>query len=158
MREHGHVWTATCLHCGKSSDPWGKLGGVRWQEEKPSDEAPHTADCCDAVCFNGAPPVAAWEHDFIHEPRPLRVRVSGFSTSESDFTPHFNRAFHRPVRSLAQMKALQKRHGTEDAVVKGDGAERHAPRDIGTRIRHHAGAEERLERTGAGRWQEPGSD
>jgi hypothetical protein len=75
-------------------------------------------------------------------PRAARVyhgiRLSGFSTSDSDFTPHWNAAFGCTVRSLDHMKHLQRQHGVSDVVVKGDGAERNAPRDITRRIRRHA--------------------
>jgi hypothetical protein len=129
-RSHGDCWEAVCAHCGKLASL-----DRRWQLDKPTDAAPHKGDCCDAVSAAGAPALAAWEHTFV-----LRIttgRVSGFSTSESDFTPHWNRSLGVRVESLKQMKALQAKAGTSDVVVKGDGAERHVPRDIGTRLKHH---------------------
>lgn len=131
MRQHGHVWTATCVHCGKPSDPWQKLGGERWQEERPAEPPPHAGECCEAVYSQGAAKVARWEHFLVPEPTAPRGRQSAFSWSDTDFTPHFNTAFGRRVGSLDEMKALQASSGTEDAVVKGD-AERFVPRDLDT--------------------------
>lgn len=129
--QRGHVWQSVCAHCGKRAS-WDEL----WQEEKPTSVAPHLKSCCDAVALNEAAPIADWEHAFFNPPG-LDGRISGFSTSESDFVPHFNRAFGQRVNSLAEMKALQAQHGASDVVVKGDGADRHAPRDIVRRWKHH---------------------
>lgn len=71
-------------------------------------------------------------------------RVSAFSTSESDFQPHFNRAFGRRVESLAHMRALQQAHGTADVGVTGDAAEKYVPRDIGRRFKRHGELREQL--------------
>lgn len=138
----GTVWTAHCAHCGNRSS-WQEV----WQDDAPTEDANHTADCCDAVCFKGAARIAAWEKSVV---RPLGyMRITGFSTSESDFTPHFNRAFGKRVGSLAEMKALQAQHGVSDAVVKGDGADRHAPRDIGRRVRRYEDLSANPEKYGA---------
>ena len=83
----------------------------------------------------GAPAVSSrWiSHQQIECPR-----ISGYSTSESDFTPHYNTATGRFVRSLAEMKSLQARHGLEDAVVTGKG-ERYIPRDWLSNPKHETG-------------------
>jgi hypothetical protein len=72
-------------------------------------------------------------------------RLSAFSTSESDFTPHRSRAFGREIGSLAEMRHLQKVHGTCDIAVTGDAAEKYVPRDIGRRVKHHAEVREALD-------------
>lgn len=127
----GTVWHAECPTC--------EHGGEQvWQEEAPS----HTPKACGWCLTPGE--MLHWVATVV---RPLGyMRQSGFSTSESDFTPHYNRAFGRKVRSLAEMKALQAQHGACDAVVKGDGADRHAPRDIQRRIRHHQDVQEKISR------------
>lgn len=112
-------WSLLCHGCGEKR-------GVFPQDTEPDIE-PWRCDC-------GASAVES--HWVAIEVREM-PRISGFSTSESDFTPHWNTAFGRKVRSLSEMKALQARHGTGDAVTKGDGADRHAPRDITRRIQRH---------------------
>jgi len=138
--QSGDCWQSVCVHCGKRAHL-----EERWQLEKPDDTAPHAKSCCEAVSGGGAAPLAAWEHCYV---KPLGyMRQSGFSTSESDFTPHWNRAFGKPVHSLAEMKSLQEKHGVNDVVVKGDGAERHAPRDVLRRVKQHNDTREKLAST-----------
>lgn len=99
-----------------------------FEVSKPHQESKRPEHCpvCAGVCAR----------DYRGENKG-KLRASGFSTSESDFTPHWNRAFGRRIGSLAEMKAMQTAHGVEDAVVKGDGAERHAPRDIARRVKRY---------------------
>lgn len=116
----GHCWEAICDLCDHAN-------ATEWQRERPHAGPGQCAWC-------GGP--NEWKHSFIKK-LSLLGRLSQFSRSESDFVPHFSSAFGRPVLTLSEMKALQKKHGTEDSVVKGDGADRHAPRDLGTRLKHH---------------------
>jgi len=65
-------------------------------------------------------PRCQWEGTVV-EPVGYLGRLSGFSGSESDFTPHFNTATGKFVRSLAEMKHLQAKHGLTDVAVTGKG-------------------------------------
>ena len=117
----GHCWEALCTVCTAS----GATECV-FEREKPTSAPPQ--------CFWCLSPTE-WRYFYA---LPVSVgRMSGFSTSESDFVPHYNRAFGKRVGSLAEMKALQASHDTTDVVVKGDGAERHAPRDINRRVKRY---------------------
>lgn len=113
-RQHGHCWEAVCSRCDKAN-------GAVWQESEPSD-SPFECGWCDGR--------TEWIYTFV-EPVGSLGRISGYSTSDSDFTPHYNTATGRYVRSLSEMKYLQRKHGLEDVVVKGDG-ERYVPRDFET--------------------------
>lgn len=123
--QSGVVWEAICDSCGRLASI-----DCRWQEDEPGGSRPHAHSCCDDLTAD-----AHWERTVVQALGYMRM--SGFSTSESDFVPHWNRAFGKPVHSLAEMKALQAKHGVSDAVVKGDGLERLAPRDILTRVKKH---------------------
>lgn len=138
VRQEGPCWEPICAHCGKlvSYDR-------RWQEGEPVDQPAHNRDCCEAVCSGGAAPLAKWEFTLVR--RVVVGRMSGFSTSESDFTPHFNTAFGKPVHSLSEMKHLQAKGDVCDSVVKGDGADRLAPRDLATRFKHHREVREAID-------------
>lgn len=139
MRRSGDCWEAICSRCDHASE-------CRWQSERPTG----TPVRCGWCLAEGAD--ASWQHIWV---RPVSLgRVSGFSTSESDFTPHWNKSFGQPVHSLAEMKALQENRDASDVVVKGDAAERHIPRDIGTRLKHHREVAENPERK-LGRFTEP---
>lgn len=126
----GHVWQAICSGCDHGGD-------CCWQEARPE----HIPGDCFWCLKPGAD--AVWEHTYMTGAG--LGRVSGFSTSESDFTPHWNTGFGKPVHSLKEMKALQAQHGATDMVVKGDAAERLVPRDIGTRLKHTRAIREALD-------------
>jgi len=126
-RKHGPCWEATCDSCGH-------VNGWLWQKEEPTGSATQCG-WCGYTC--------SWL--FVEVPEVgFLGRLSGFSTSESDFTPHFNRGFGAGVESLAHMKALQEVHGTVDAVCKGEGVDRYAPRDILDRVKQHRKTREQL--------------
>lgn len=128
----GDCWEPTCSKCGKTDG-----SRAEFRTERP-DWTPPPCGWCLAPGDD-----AVWEHSVI---RPLGyMRLSGFSTSESDFTPHFNTSLGQHVESLSHMKALQAASGAVDAVVKGDGADRHAPRDIATRFKHHREVHEAID-------------
>ena len=132
--KHGDCWEAICSRCDHAS-------ACVWQKDRP-EEVPRDCAWCLAA---GAD--ASWQHILV---RPVSIgRISGFSTSESDFTPHWNASLGRNVRSLAEMKALQMRHGLTDVVVKGDAAERHVPRDIARRVKRYDDIRENPEKYGA---------
>lgn len=118
-RKHGPCWEATCGVCGQAN-AW------LWQEDEPTTTA-GKCGWCDNFC----------DWVFVNVPPVTLGRLSGYSTSESDFTPHKNRSLGTFVESLSHMKQLQAAKGCEDAVVKGDGAERHAPRDVLERAKRH---------------------
>ena len=131
MVKKGHYWEAICAQCDHAVV-------CVWQKKKPT----HAAGAC-PWCLS---PNNEWVHGYFDVKGV--GRMSGFSTSESDFVPHFNRAFGKRVESLAEMKALQAKHGVEDAVVKGDGADRHAPRDLQRRLKGHREFREVMENGG----------
>ena len=126
-RKHGPCWEAICDHCDHAN-AWV------WQEDEPSDTSTPACGWCGLPC--------SWR--FVNVPPVTVGRMSGFSTSESDFVPHFNKSLGTEVESLSHMKQLQAEKGCEDAVVKGDGAERHAPRDVLERAKHHNEVRRRL--------------
>lgn len=126
----GTCWEATCASCDHANESV-------WQSDPPS----HTPKACGWCLLPG---------EMLHwvktEVNPVGyMRMSGFSTSESDFTPHWNTAVGKRVNSLAEMKALQVEKGLSDMVVKGHGAERHAPRDLMRRIKRHAEVREAID-------------
>lgn len=118
----GTCWEATCASCDHANESV-------WQPEAPT----HTPKSCGWCLLPGE--MLHWVRTEV-EPVGY-MRMSGFSTSESDFTPHWNRAFGRKINSLAEMKAAQEKAGVSDMVVKGHGADRHAPRDLMRRLKHH---------------------
>jgi len=128
-------WYPVCVWCDKQCS-YGRGAQLR-QKARPRTNPPHDGDCCKWVLDLGKKPRARWEQTREEIVDAKLLRLSGFSTSESDFTPHWNAAFGCRVESLAHMKSLQAKHGTTDMVVKGDGADRHAPRDIARRFKHH---------------------
>jgi hypothetical protein len=126
----GTCWEATCDSCDHANE-------TVWQDEAPA----HTPKPCGWCLAPGE--MMHWVKTVV---KPIGyMRLSGFSTSDSDFTPHWNRAFGKRVGSLAEMKALQQKHGVMDAVVKGNGLERHAPRDILRRVKRHNETREAIE-------------
>jgi len=117
----GPCWEAVCPVCKK-------VNGTVWRK-KALGKAPrgHRVFC--GWCEDITP--CQWEGTIV-QPVGHLGRMSGFSGSESDFTPHFNTATGKFVRSLAEMKHLQARHGLTDVVVKGK-AQRFIPGDWLTR-------------------------
>jgi hypothetical protein len=110
--KHGPCWEAVCRNCDHVNE-------TVWQKKRPAlRQAPVCAWCESKT---------RWLFTYVQEVGFLG-RMSGYSSSESDFVPHFNTATGQFVRTLAQMKDLQLRHGLEDVVVKGRG-ERFIPRD-----------------------------
>ena len=128
-RKHGPCWEALCDGCGNANC-------AIWQLAEPDEVLLPNCGWCGGSC--------SWK--FTEVPNWSIGRMSGFSTSESDFTPHKNRSLGTFVESLSHMKQLQAEKGCEDAVVKGDGAERYAPRDIIERAQRHGETRERLRR------------
>ena len=109
-------WALRCSGCGS-------LRGVFPQRSRPT-LPPWDCDDC------GAPgSMSHWEPREVAV--PLIGRASGFSHSESDFTPHYNHAFGREIHSLAQLRALQKRHGLQDADLATMPT---PPRDLDRRV------------------------
>lgn len=131
----GHCWQAICSKCDHAID-------FEWVEERPA----RTPDDCGWCDTKGED--ACWQYVYVEPIGTSAWMYNEFSTSESAFTPHFNRSFGRHVHSLAEMKHLQRASGAVDAVAKGDAAERLVPRDIKSRLRHHAEAPERLKKLG----------
>ena len=128
--KHGDCWESICSGCDHATS-------CVWQVERPTS----SPAACGWCLKQGDDSV--WTHAVI---KPLGLgRMSGFSTSDSDFTPHWNSSFGQKVGSLAEMKALQAAHGANDMVVKGDGAERHVPRDISRRVKHHNDFREKMD-------------
>jgi hypothetical protein len=158
MRQ-GDVWESICVHCGRLASL-----DRRWQKERPTGNAPNNGTCCEAASDPGPGGIdqmlrpvrpARWEHFFV---KPLGyMRQSGFSTSESDFVPHYNTAFGKRVRSLAEMKALQAKTGATDVVVKGHGLDRLAPRDVERKMKHHRETREAID-SGQSTFEPKGAD
>lgn len=133
MRD-GHVWESICDSCSKKASY-----DERWQEEAPTDSPPHSGGCCESNLKS-----SHWERSHIHLYGP---NMGGaIDPMPRPIPEHFNTSLGRTVHSREHLEHLQARLGVEDAIVKGDAAERLVPRDIGRRFKHHREVAEAVEK------------
>lgn len=122
-------WTQFCHGCGEARGCWA-------QHAKPNSDL-FPCDCGAALDDS------EWQR--IETGYAYGSRRSGYSTSESDFRPHYNPSFGCEVESLSHLRKLQRATGAQDAVVTGD-ASRFVPRDLDSKASYY----DKIRETGAG--------
>lgn len=137
----GTVWESICTFCDRKASYT-----EAWQEEAPSGSAPHDGGCCDMAWAEHSMRVARWESTFIPSHGPNQGGLVAPMLPE--IPDHYNQSLGTRIHSRAHLEHVQRERGVEDAVVKGDGAERHVPRDIADRLKHVRKVSEHIDRHG----------